>query len=304
MEPLVEELIKNHENDKNLTGTKVQEEVKKLRIKHKRIVKELEDDEQLVGLDWRGAPLEGFHFENTKLSKKDEEKQAHFEMATLSNANFKKANLSYGWINQANVKETIFEGCNFIDLDFEDSNYFETARLNKIDESEYSEANKVYLELEKYFNEKLRPDRAAKYYFYRKELLTRHCLENWKKDKSDIRQLLAFIYHRAIGFICGYFERPKRVLRAWIITIMFSSILYFIFWGGFKYITNYNIPKILNLGFNSFYFSCVTFTTLGFGDLYPDPNIPLMKLVAMIEAGLGAFLMALFVVTLSRKMTK
>ena len=54
MEPLVEELLKNHKVDKNLTGADVQKEVKELRKKHNRVDPDLKNNEQLVGLDFLG----------------------------------------------------------------------------------------------------------------------------------------------------------------------------------------------------------------------------------------------------------
>lgn len=46
------------------------------------------------------------------------------------------------------------------------------------------------------------------------------------------------------------------------------------------------------------YFSGVTFTTLGYGDIAPNG---IVRVLAMLEAGLGAFLMALFVFTFTRR---
>jgi voltage-gated potassium channel Kch len=48
-------------------------------------------------------------------------------------------------------------------------------------------------------------------------------------------------------------------------------------------------------------FSVVTFTTLGYGDLQPTPN---MRWLSGIEAFLGAALMAMFIVALARKFTR
>jgi hypothetical protein len=52
------------------------------------------------------------------------------------------------------------------------------------------------------------------------------------------------------------------------------------------------------------YFSVTTFTTLGFGDMYPDQHHLLTRCVAMGEALCGASLMALFVVTLSKRYSR
>ncbi len=55
--------------------------------------------------------------------------------------------------------------------------------------------------------------------------------------------------------------------------------------------------KIKNF-FTCFYFSGVTFTTLGYGDISPQG---LVRYLSMIEAGLGAFLIALFVFSFTRR---
>jgi uncharacterized protein YjbI with pentapeptide repeats len=56
-----------------------------------------------------------------------------------------------------------------------------------------------------------------------------------------------------------------------------------------------------NLG-SALYFSVVTFTTLGYGDLHPNGGW--MRFVAGCEALSGAALMALFIVSLARKFTR
>ena len=52
------------------------------------------------------------------------------------------------------------------------------------------------------------------------------------------------------------------------------------------------------------YFSTITFTTLGFGDMYPQRTDRVTRSVAMAEAISGACLMALFVVCLSKRFSR
>ena len=146
MEPLVNEIIKNHEIDRDLTGEKVQEEVKNLRQKHNRVNDSLEENEQLVGLDWKNENLRKFNFEGIILSKEEPENQAHFEDADLLKANFRNADLSYAWLNQANVRRAKFDGCNFEGLDWQDASYFEDAIISHIDESNINEAKRIYFD--------------------------------------------------------------------------------------------------------------------------------------------------------------
>lgn len=102
-----------------------------------------------------------------------------------------------------------------------------------------------------------------------------------------------------MDWTCGYGEKPLWVIRTAAILILVMAILYWLSGGiilrpgaGFT---------IREPGFlDSVYFSVVTFTTLGYGDWYPNPN-HWIRYVAMAEAFTGAFMMALFVLCFARK---
>jgi len=96
----------------------------------------------------------------------------------------------------------------------------------------------------------------------------------------------------------GYGERPIRVLLASACIIVACAVVYsrpgaLIFRDG---PTN---PSFLQ----GLYFSTITFTTLGYGDLYPSPQ-GLYRLLAMAEAVTGGCLMALFVVCLAKRFSR
>jgi len=112
-----------------------------------------------------------------------------------------------------------------------------------------------------------------------------------------------------------YGENPRYVIRNafWTIFIFaillnFSGIVYsdrtnmiieFIKESqGDGYVLRYLGP-ILGDFLNCLYFSVVTFTTLGYGDL--QPAVGLSKFFVSLEAIIGAFTMALFAYTLGRK---
>ena len=57
----------------------------------------------------------------------------------------------------------------------------------------------------------------------------------------------------------------------------------------------------LNSFLTSLYFSVVTFTTLGYGDITP---IGPSRLIAALEAFTGSFTIALFVVVFVKRMTR
>jgi hypothetical protein len=99
--------------------------------------------------------------------------------------------------------------------------------------------------------------------------------------------MLTFSY-----FVWGYGERPSRTLFAGILLIFLSAFLYI---GG-NFIQNGNLFK--PSFFQAFYFSVVTFTTVGYGDIIA---VGFNKAVAMLEAFCGIFIMPLFIIGLSRK---
>jgi len=93
--------------------------------------------------------------------------------------------------------------------------------------------------------------------------------------------------------VFGYGEKPVRPLAVGLRVVFLCG---FIFW-----ITKGIDRKPPCSFLSSIYFSVVTFTTLGYGDLQPTPN---MRWLSGIEAFLGAALMAMFIVALARKFTR
>lgn len=125
--------------------------------------------------------------------------------------------------------------------------------------------------------------------FYYKEMLMR------RKRAFYEGRFLYWILSNIYSKLCGYGEKPLRVILSAFITILFFGTLYWL------------MDAITGEGFSGsvfdyYYFSVVTFTTLGFGDIHPA-TFP-GKLAAMAEALIGAFMMALFVLVFGRKMLR
>jgi len=84
---------------------------------------------------------------------------------------------------------------------------------------------------------------------------------------------------------------PAKVLITYLLVILISAALYF------------SLPKIfendINFG-DSLYFSVVTITTLGYGDLSPISGVG--KFIAAIEALLGVVLMGVFLLAVSNQL--
>ncbi|RSD30034.1 ion channel [Vibrio pectenicida] len=112
------------------------------------------------------------------------------------------------------------------------------------------------------------------------------------------------IVSKTVDLFCGYGEDPMRVVGFSMFLILVCALAYF-----FLDTTSAH-PIYEELSgwqfylfefFNSLYFSVVTFTTLGYGDISP---VGFARFVAALEAFLGSFTMALFVVVFVKKMTR
>ncbi|NOH69913.1 potassium transporter Kef [Vibrio pectenicida] len=112
------------------------------------------------------------------------------------------------------------------------------------------------------------------------------------------------IVSKTVDLFCGYGEDPMRVVGFSMFLIVICALAYF-----FLDTTSAH-PIYEELSgwqfylfefFNSLYFSVVTFTTLGYGDISP---VGFARFVAALEAFLGSFTMALFVVVFVKKMTR
>jgi hypothetical protein len=116
-----------------------------------------------------------------------------------------------------------------------------------------------------------------------------------KRVFSGVRLLPEFVFGR---LLFGYGERPVRVLGASVIIILFFAVLF-----SAKGALDYRAGPT-DAGFiEGLYFSTITFTTLGYGDLYPSA-VGFWRQLAMIEALTGGCLMALFVVCLAKRFSR
>jgi len=113
-------------------------------------------------------------------------------------------------------------------------------------------------------------------------------------------------YSKVVDLFCGYGEDPFRVVSFSLLLILFSSFFYYVF--GLRFAGEFQAFSIHNSSeqnmtffFECLYYSVVTFTTLGYGDFIP---IGISRLVAAVEAFLGSFTIALFVVVFVKKMTR
>jgi len=115
------------------------------------------------------------------------------------------------------------------------------------------------------------------------------------------------IQSKAIDLFCGYGEKPANVVVFSLIFIIVCAFLYFFLGIQFNgellqfSASSSSVVEGIKQFFVALYFSVVTFTTLGYGDITP---VGVSRVVAAIEAFAGAFTLALFVVVFVKKMTR
>ncbi|MHC4074914.1 MAG: potassium channel family protein [Planctomycetota bacterium] len=110
-----------------------------------------------------------------------------------------------------------------------------------------------------------------------------------------VRLLPEFLFGR---LLFGYGERPTRVLAASAMIVIFCAFFFALPGALESRSADAGHPFMQGL-----YFSTITFTTLGYGDLYPAANGP-WRTLAMAEAAAGACLIALFIVCLAKRFSR
>ena len=134
--------------------------------------------------------------------------------------------------------------------------------------------------------------------FFQKEMVMRR----HQFKRFSFKRILSKI----VDLFCGYGEKPLRVISFSIITIFLFATLYFFAGLSFSgdslaFSSQSSLADNITTYFSALYFSVVTFTTLGYGDLAP---IGIARAFAALEAFVGSFTLALFVVVFVKKMTR
>ena len=211
--------------------------------------------------------------------------------ADLNGANLSEANLSYADLFNANLSSVKFWNVNITGAKLLSMHNFLYKKgmlfySHAIDESGPLSAADGYRNLKQYFISTGRYDDASWASFKEKQMHRRQLL----KEKN-----IAYVPSLIMALTCGYGERPGRIILFSVATVFTYAVLY--------YSTNAIAPAALlrPVAFwDCLYFSIVSFTTVGFGDITVILT-PFYEMLAASEAFLGVFVMGLFVYTLTRK---
>ncbi len=164
------------------------------------------------------------------------------------------------------------------------SNLFKNPRINETGEIAAEES---YRDLKQYFISTGRYNDASWASF--KEKSMERLVYKKRGDLNYFPSLL-------MNILCGYGEKPYRIVLSAISAIMLFALAY----ASFNAVESSSGQNYILQWSDYIYYSTITFTTVGYGDFVPKPHA-LFRLLAASEAFMGVFLTGLFIFTLARK---
>lgn len=275
--------------------------------------------------------LEGANFASADLTEAD------FKWANCRRANFESALLSRATLFGTDLRGAKLAGAVLGDIRIDDETQFlghpsddttrsphtvaamrsdfyctyDPAYEHMADQTDYdvpdiSKAQSVYRALEEVARKASRSRLQARCFVRRQDLTMRSYRESMVNGDSIEERTIAGIRWartKVTRATILYGESPWRIVASTAFVIALCAMLYPVYGietgGGILiYSTTNNTLQTL---FESLYFSVVTFTTLGYGDVQP---VGLARLIATLETIAGSALLAMLVFVFGRRATR
>ena len=264
----------------------------------------------LIGADFSYTNVTGVDFSDADL------RESTFSGATCCETDFEGANLERARFDDADLRDADLTMAAFDEVDFSDSRIngvtefgeqvtYEARMREDADRDAREDALettiRTYRKLEELSQSNSLYAQASTYYRRAKDVRRQF---NWRE--GNYPDALAA---EASRWVAGYGSNPWRVIFTSLGVILVTAVLYPLF-GGLKETTGaeafYTIAnpadaspgRVATVALQSLFFSVVTFTTLGYGNI--EPTTIVGRYIAGIEALVGGLLMALLVAVLTR----
>ncbi|MBW9399367.1 hypothetical protein FHC51_05945 [Leclercia sp. EC_58] len=237
-------------------------------------------------------------------------KNKKFNFVSFKDTTFNKVRFIRCTFESCIFMGAVFNNCQFTDCIFTNTNT-NTNKIKLIDclldpksfddnfdlINDTNIAINLYQELYKNSAREYQSDHAL-YSLYKKKNSEYHHFRSQLErgvitEKEYNKQRILYYFH---DFISGYGLKTFNVVRLLAILIILFSLMNYIF-NSFIFDSSVDFSLI-----DSFYFTCVTITTLGFGDITPCTAIG--KLIVSIQAMLGFVVLSLFMASVVNKAVK
>ncbi|WP_255196163.1 pentapeptide repeat-containing protein [Halorarius litoreus] len=268
--------------------------------------------QSLVGANLEDANVMGADLTDTNLLLADMTNatgiNADFSRANMEGADLTRADLRLATLDDARLYGTVLTDVNLGgDILLGQKSVYERLHISPgiAEIAPLEAAAWVYRQFQQLYSDNGLPEAVRESYVNEKDARRRLAWE-----RRDIPNVLRFEVSR---WVMRYGESPYRVVLTALVVILVAAVL-FPLTGGIHEIQNgqgitYRLVNpedasswwIAHVLFKSLYFSVVTFATLGYGDIQPIGTWA--RLLAGVEALLGALLSALFVFVLARRVT-
>lgn len=234
-----------------------------------------------LNTNFQGADLKGARFgveEDSNLMP------AMFDNTDFRGADLFRANFKDCYFYGTKLEGAFIRGADISNAHLEEADWGSYV-IGEENKKDFYSAEHYYRQLKMWYTKSGYYDTAGEF-FFREMTARRKAMKWWPKPwNRAISKLL-------LSMLCGYGEKPERVIVSALVIIFGLAIAYYL-WGSFN----------TSSFWDTLYYSVVSFTAVGYGNWAPQPT-GWAKGVGAAEAVLGVFMIALYLITFTRKMTR
>jgi len=157
-----------------------------------------------------------------------------------------------------------------------------------------TKAADTYRQFEEIVRQNAQPSLQSSMFVLRQDMQRKRYRERGQYGQAVVNRLFRILFKHGESF-------GRVLLSAGAIILLFAGV----YWQGDLILANPDAAAAdqmyLDSFFDALYFSTLTFTTLGLGDFQPAPAAQLGRALVLLEAVMGAVLIATFVFVLGRR---
>jgi len=255
------------------------------------------DKAYLFNSIFKDTKIQGCNFTNSKLQEADFS-NSEITMTCLYKANINKANLKNAYLLDCDSQETNFRQSDLTGVKIIGSEFMRLPTSSNICGTNFMGAkfdSNTYLfqcQISKETDFRTPSYRQIKYSSGLKQTVEycnrRHNWMEWYETHNIVKSFLVRLF-----WICSDYGRSTtRIINVFIGSSLLFALIYFMFPSLIEGLGNGQLLR-------SIYFSVVTMTTLGFGDMHANANNSISQIILIIHVILGYVLLGALITNLS-----